>query len=654
MSNLKNEIREKIDWLNARQVEYDAGVPTVSDEKWDEVYFELQAEEKKSGIIYPDSPTQAIQFQTVSKLNKKRHNHPMLSLDKTKSIKEVSSFVKGHDWLAMFKMDGLTCSLTYENGELIAAETRGDGVEGEDIYHNALVISSIPKSIPNKSTTVIDGEIICTKDIFNKYFTSEYKNPRNFAAGSVRQLSNKETFSRKLTFVAWDLIEGIEDIDFFMHRLEKLDDWGFTTVPRIGDVETVAEAVEWLNKEKEITQYPIDGYVFKFESKSYGEQLGRTGHHFKNAIAYKFYDETYFTRLKYVQWQVGRGEELTPVAIFDPVEIEGTTVDRASLHNYSVMKEILGENPYGGEPLEVYKANEIIPQIKSAEKLDYGDIVRAGGTTVDGLGEIPLCPACGGVLEIIKSESGVENICCTNPHCEGKLINRIDHFVGKKGLDIKGLSKATIEKLIDWNWLNDIEDVFKLANHKTEWVNKNGFGEKSVKKILEAIEESKHCTLEKFISSLGITLIGERVAKEIVKHISTWEEFRQLIEEGFDFSEWDSFGVEKAYYLSTYDYALADRLIKYCIIQNSSKQESQELLNKVFCITGRLSNFKNRAELQAIIEEKGGKVVGSITNNVNYLINNDIESQSSKNKRAKELEIPIISEEDFIKNFLDI
>lgn len=654
MSNLKDEIREKIDWLNARQVEYDAGAPTVSDEKWDEVYFELQAEEKKSGIIYPDSPTQAIQFQTVSKLNKKRHNHPMLSLYKTKSIEEVSSFVKGHDWLAMFKMDGLTCSLTYENGELIAAETRGDGVEGEDIYHNALVISSIPKSIPNKSITIIDGEIICTKDIFNKYFASEYKNPRNFAAGSVRQLSNEETFSRKLTFVAWDLVEGIEDIDFFMHRLEKLDDWGFTTVPRIGDAETVAEAVEWLNEEKEITQYPIDGYVFKFESKSYGEQLGRTGHHFKNAIAYKFYDETYFTRLKYIQWQIGRGEELTPVAIFDPVEIEGTTVDRASLHNYSVMKEILGENPYGGEPIEVYKANEIIPQIKSAEKLDYGDIVRAGGVTVDGLGEIPLCPACGGVLEKIKSESGVENICCANPCCEGKLINRIDHFVGKKGLDIKGLSKATIEKLIDWNWLNDIEDVFKLTNHKTEWVNKNGFGEKSVKKILEAIEESKHCTLEKFISSLGITLIGERVAKEIVKHISTWEEFRQLIEEGFDFSEWDSFGVEKAYYLSTYDYTLADKLIKYCIIQNSSKQESQELLNKVFCITGRLSSFKNRAELQAIIEEKGGKVVGSITNNVNYLINNDIESQSSKNKRAKELEIPIISEEDFIKNFLDI
>lgn len=654
MSNLKDEIREKIDWLNARQVEYDAGAPTVSDEKWDEVYFELQAEEKKSGIIYPDSPTQAIQFQTVSKLNKKRHNHPMLSLYKTKSIEEVSSFVKGHDWLAMFKMDGLTCSLTYENGELIAAETRGDGVEGEDIYHNALVISSIPKSIPNKSITIIDGEIICTKDIFNKYFASEYKNPRNFAAGSVRQLSNEETFSRKLTFVAWDLVEGIEDIDFFMHRLEKLDDWGFTTVPRIGDAETVAEAVEWLNEEKEITQYPIDGYVFKFESKSYGEQLGRTGHHFKNAIAYKFYDETYFTRLKYIQWQIGRGEELTPVAIFDPVEIEGTTVDRASLHNYSVMKEILGENPYGGEPIEVYKANEIIPQIKSAEKLDYGDIVRAGGVTVDGLGEIPLCPACGGVLEKIKSESGVENICCANPCCEGKLINRIDHFVGKKGLDIKGLSKATIEKLIDWNWLNDIEDVFKLTNHKTEWVNKNGFGEKSVKKILEAIEESKHCTLEKFISSLGITLIGERVAKEIVKHISTWEEFRQLIEEGFDFSEWDSFGVEKAYYLSTYDYTLADKLIKYCIIQNSSKQESQELLNKVFCITGRLSSFKNRAELQAIIEEKGGKVVGSITNNVNYLINNDIESQSSKNRRAKELEIPIISEEDFIKNFLDI
>lgn len=361
------KIKKLVDFLNYHTYLYDHSAEIITDKEWDEKYFKLKELEEKTGLIYPDSPTQKIHFEKVFELNKIQHTHPMLSLDKTKDIEDIEKFVSGHDWLAMFKLDGLSCSLVYINGKFEHADTRGNGEIGEDITHNIYAVSNIPLTIDTKEEViVIDGEILCTTDNFEQ-FKNEYKNPRNFAAGSIRLLDAQECARRNLSFVAWDFIQGCKDIDFFMWRLEQLDDWGFTTVPRIGDAETVDDAIQFLNEEKEQTIYPIDGYVFRFESQKYYNSLGSTAHHFNGAIAYKFYDETYSTRLKYIDWTMGRTGVLTPVAVFDPIEIDGTIVERCSLFNLSVLKEKLGQ-PYIGQKLWVCKKNQIIPYIEKAEK----------------------------------------------------------------------------------------------------------------------------------------------------------------------------------------------------------------------------------------------------------------------------------------------
>ena len=364
-----DKIRDLINNLNKYTKLYDKGTPAISDKEWDDLYFELNRLEQETGIIYPDSPTQSINFQTVSKLNKVIHDKPpMLSLDKTKDIGILRSFVKGHDWIGMYKLDGLSCRLVYSNGNLVQASTRGNGIEGEDITHNANVIPSIPKSIPYLDTLIVDGEIICDYNSFKK-FEKEFKNPRNFAAGSIRQLSSEEATSRNLSFIAWDLIKGYNNIDSFFWKMEKLDELGFTTVPRVGDAETIEDAIKILDSiELNLNGlYPIDGYVFRFDSQKYYESLGSTEHHFRGAIAYKFYDEEYETTLKSIAYDVSRNGVLTPVAVFEPIEIDGSIVERASLHNLSVMEEKLGK-PYIGQKLWVSKRNMIIPYIERAEK----------------------------------------------------------------------------------------------------------------------------------------------------------------------------------------------------------------------------------------------------------------------------------------------
>lgn len=647
-------LRELIDELNRLTALYDAGTPEVSDEEWDNMYFELKKREEIDGVIYPDSPTQKISFTQISKLNKTEHSHPMLSLAKTKKVEELRDFVRGHDWLAMFKMDGLTCSLEYdENGNLVKAETRGNGIVGEDILHNIKVIKNVPKHIPTKERVIVDGEIICTIDDFED-FKEDYKNPRNFAAGSIRLLDSKECASRKLRFVAWDLVKGCEDIDFFIWRLEKLDDWGFEVVPAIGDAETVDDAIAWFDEERKtldrLKNYPIDGYVFKFESKKYGEELGRTDHHFKNAIAYKFYDETYTTRMKGIQWTMGRTGVLTPVAIFEPIEIDGSTVERASLHNVSIMREILGDCAYGGQQVEVFKANQIIPQIKSAVKMNYGDVVSRGGYSLnDNPSEKP-CPCCGAwSVEVVESNDGVLNAVCTNPQCEGKLTNRIDHFAGKKGLDIKGLSEKTIEKLIDWGWINGLTDIFNLEQHKTEWMAKNGFGAASVGKILDAINAAKNgANLASFISSIGIPLVGTRVSKEIVKYYPTWEDFRNAV--GGNWSDLDGFGPEMESAINSFDYTEADEIAEILTFEQPKVQTEVSpaiaINGKTFVITGKLS--RKRDEIKAEIESLGGKVTGSVSSKTDYLICNDKNSTTGKSADAKRLGIPVITEEEYL------
>lgn len=378
-------IRELIDILNAATASYNAGKPEMTDKEWDDLYFQLKQREEETDIIYPDSPTQSIYYEKTSELSKLNHVYPMRSLDKTKDPAEIESFVKGSDsdWTAMFKMDGLTAQLTYINGKLIRAETRGNGITGENITHNAKIVKNIPQKIKTKEERVIvNGEIICTYSNFEKYcaengIDSTKTHPRNIAAGAIRLLDAMECGSRNLSFVAWDLVEGLPNEDLFYYRLEQLDDWGFDTVPRVCDAETVDDAIEILDDMRDgvdaYTQdiykdYPIDGYVFRFNSQKYYDSCGYTDHHAKGAIAFKFYDEEHETKLLDIEWSMGRSGTLTPVAIFEPIVIEKTTVNRASLHNVSVLQEILGEKPYAGQKIYVIKSNMIIPQVVRAEK----------------------------------------------------------------------------------------------------------------------------------------------------------------------------------------------------------------------------------------------------------------------------------------------
>ena len=653
----KKLMNELIQYLNAATEAYDKGAPLITDEEWDDYYFQLVKTEEEAGFTLPNSPTQIIHYKTVSQLEKKKHNHPMLSLAKTKDIDEAVGAMQEKEYCMMLKLDGLTCSLHYLNGRLISAETRGDGIIGEDITHNAVVIKSIPKAISYKEELVIDGEMICTDSDF-EIFKNEYKNSRNFASGSIRLLDNRECAKRKLTFVAWDVIKGFEEEpckNSFMSKLGWLDQLGFYIVPYVKSQSVFfnpQEEIDYLKNKANQFGYPIDGIVFKIDDVEYGKSLGQTSHHFNNAIAYKFYDETYETKLKYIQWTMGRTGVLTPVAVFEPIEIDGAIVERASLHNVSVMKEIMGVC-YAGQKIEVFKANQIIPQIKSAEKYDYGTIIAHGGVTVDGFSGDLLCPVCGGGTAIERSESGTENLICLNENCEGKLVNKLDHFFGKKGLDIKGLSKATFEKLIDWGWVTSPQDVFLLGEKKLEWINKPGFGVASVTRILNAIESGSKCNLSSVISAAGIPLIGTTVSKSLAAIFGSYQDFRDAIDNNFDFTELDGFGWEMHKAISSFNFTEMDNIVNnYLQIEDTTKEQTaQSLQNLVFVITGKLKTFKNRDELKAAIEAHGGKVTGSVSGKTNYLINNDTESTSSKNKTAKQLGVQIISEMDFRKLF---
>ena len=647
-----------IDLANNLTRDYDLGHPTVSDESWDNLYFQIQELEEKLGIYYKHSPTQHIPYDVVNQLNKVEHGHKMLSLQKTKELSEIEKFLDNSDSLIMLKMDGLTCSLTYIDGELVSAETRGNGIIGEDILHNALQIRSIPNYIPRISgKLVVDGEIICTTKNF-EMFASEYKNPRNFAAGSIRLLDSKECAKRKLSFIAWDVIEGLDKYDLLSERLAHIENYGFTVVPYVfypawdaadNDV-PLEDMIDHLKIMAEKNGYPIDGAVAKFNSISYGKSLGETSHHFKNAMAYKFYDETYPTTLTNIEWTMGRTGVLTPVAIFEPVEIDGTIVERANLHNWTVLNETLHGKGWKGQKIEVFKANMIIPQIASAEEDNKYTKMYF---------EYPyVCPVCGSGT-VLRQDNDSAFICCGNDACEGKLINHLDHFCGKKGLDIKGLSKATLEKLIDWGWISNRHRLFSLEDYRDEWIKKPGFGAKSVDKILSAIETASHTEFHQYLSSLGIPLIGSTASKELAKHFENYAAMRVAMKNNFKFYDLPNFGIEMHKALYSYDWLGADAmigegtitLVNSFIPKEGVAEQNTSLEGLTFVITGKLNHFKNRDAIKDKIESLGGKVTGSVSKNTNYLINNDKNSTSSKNTSAKSLGIPILSEEDFIKTF---
>ena len=627
-----------------RDAYYNRGESIISDYDYDNLFDELQKLEEETGIILSNSPTQTVGYEVKSQLEKVKHSHPMLSLGKTKSVNDLIKFSNGKDCIISLKMDGLTVLNTYENGELIQSETRGDGEEGELITHNAKVFDNLPLQINNTHRFEIEGEAIITKNDFESinYKLSEenkYKNPRNLATGSVRQLDNKIAKERHVKFVAWKIPFGFTH---FTEGFNFAQSIGFEVVPYVtynSKTDDINVKIEELKAIAEDKSYPIDGLVITYDNVEYGKSLGFTGHHPKHSLSFKFYNEEVVTILKDIEWGMGRTGQLTPVAIFNYVFLNGTTVNRASLHNVTILKELqLGI----GDEITVYKANEIIPQLR--DNLTRSDTITIPST----------CPICGSPTKIEK-ENNSEVLTCTNQNCKGKLLKKLCHAVSKKALNIDGLSKATLQKFIDRGWLQCVEDIYHLPLYKDKISRMEGFGAKSTKNLMENIEKSKDITLDKFISALSIPLIGTTVSKDIAKFCDyDIEKFKLIMGKSpYKFTRIEEFGDKMAHSLFDWwsdnvkEFLELERHFRFKKMENNINVD--KLKGQNFVITGKLHYFANRDALKEKIESLSGKVVGSISSNTSFLINNDVNSTSSKNTKAKKLNIPIISEDDFIK-----
>lgn len=629
-------IQYLVDKLNKHTELYDKGVPEISDRAWDDMYFELLTLESDFGFILPNSPTQRVNYTVVNELQKVKHNHPMLSLDKTKDIEDIKSFIGNRDWIAMLKMDGLTCSLLYEDGQLVRAETRGDGEIGEDVTHNAMVIPSIPKRIPYKGRLVVDGEIICKLDDF-KEFEGEYKNARSFASGSIRLLDSNECAKRKLTFVAWDCIEGYDtECDTLNKKLTELIDYNFEIVSfTVLDLDNAARWLKDANDEH--NHYPIDGIVFKWNKCDEYVSAGRTEHHFRGGLAFKFYDELYETQLTDVEWTMGKTGSLTPTAIFETVQIDGCDISRASLHNISIIKKLGLTNNC---TVKISKRNEIIPQVE--------ECLQDGDSPI-----IPpkYCPVCGGETEVV-TENASEVLMCTNPNCSGKLLGRLKFFVSKPAANIEGLSEATLDFLITERWVKKFKDLYHLEEHRYEWEQFDGFGAKSVDKILKSIKESRNITCINFITALSIDGVGKSAAKTISDAFDgDFYEFIEAFDSGFDWTILTDIGDKTAQNINEYltknhieIWELAQEF--NFILPKRVKAKTNPFMDKTLCVTGKLNHF-TRDSINAKIVELGAKAASSVSKNCAYLITNEA-SGSSKYKKAVELNIPIITENEFL------
>ena len=642
-------MKNLIDKLNkASYAYYNTENPIMSDLEFDKLMDTLKEMERESGIIMSNSPTQKVGAPVLNELKKvKIEGKPMLSLDKVHSAEEVFMFAKNKKILGLIKCDGLSTRLIYENGKLVAAHTRGNGYEGSDVTEHVKCFLNVPLTINTTKRYVVDGESVIKDSDFSTL--EGFKNARNAASGALSLLDINEVKKRKLSFILWDVIEGDDDEDSLTERLNHAFKLGFEVVNG-GEISSKDLSIEKINKGNEYILnkakekgIPCDGVVWKFDSISYGDKMGSTSHHFNNGIAWKPEVEVMTTKLRDIEWTMGRTGILTPVAIFDTVDLDGSEVSRASLHNITVLKDTLHGMGWVGQEINVFKANMIIPQIAWAQEDDeyvkhYIDFPH-------------LCPICNKPTSI-KKDNDSEFLVCTNPSCEGQLVNKLEHFAGKKGLDIKHLSKATLEKLINWNWIENFEDIFLLKNHREEWINKTGFGVASVDRLLNSIEESKNTQLDKVIAAAGIPLVGTNVAKQLHSYINSWDEFRDKIKQRYNWAQYDGIGDVMCNSINNFNYDDIDAVIPYLnfiapkddvVIDNASK-----LQGKVFCVTGKVHIFKNRAELIANIEANGGKAVSAMSSKVNYLINNDINSTSSKNIQAKKAGIPIISEEDYL------
>ena len=641
-------MKELIDILNkAASVYYQGKDEIMSNFEYDRMYDELSALEKESGLVLAGSPTQKVGYEVLSELPKQTHPSPMLSLDKTKQVDELSSWLGGKEGLLSWKMDGLTVVLTYENGELLNAVTRGNGVVGEVITNNAKVFKNLPVNIPFKGRMVLRGEAIITYSEFKKINAllseeEQYKNPRNLCSGSVRQLNNEITAKRNVELYAFTLVEA-EGVDFKnsqQNKMEFMKEQGFQTVEyKVVTAKNIYETVEWFSEKVKTNDFPSDGLVLLYDDISYGESLGSTAKFPRNAIAFKWADETAKTKLTEVEWSASRTGLINPVAIFEPVELEGTTVSRASVHNISIVKELkLGI----GDTIEVYKANMIIPQI-------------AQNLTKSGSLEIPdKCPVCGEKTSIHK-ENDVEVLFCENPDCLAKKIKSISLFVSRDAMNIDGMSEATIEKFISKGFLHELADLFKLNRYKDEIISMDGFGEKSYEKLVKAAETAKITTTAKFIYSLGIANIGLSNAKMVCKAFSN--DLEKIRHASIDeLVEIDGVGEIIAesfvkFFANENNNHMVDDMLDIVTLEDEENDNANDMEGMNFVITGSVNHFSNRSEVKELIEGRGGKVTGSVTSKTKYLINNDSTSNSSKNKKAKELGVQIITEDEFIDMF---
>ncbi len=643
-----DRMKELIQVLNeAGKAYYQESREIMSNFEYDRLYDELQKLEKETGVILSKSPTQNVGFHVLSELPKEAHESPMLSLDKTKSVEELEEWLGSQKGILSWKLDGLTVVLNYNHGTLQKAVTRGNGEIGEVITNNAKVFSNIPLTISHQGELVLRGEAVIKYSDFNRIneeigdVAARYKNPRNLCSGSVRQLNNEITAQRNVNFMAFALVSA-EGVDFNNSRrvqFEWLKEQGFDVVDyKTVTRESLADTVKEFAKEVGNYDIPSDGLVLLLDDISYGQSLGRTAKFPRNAIAFKWADEIRETTLVKILWSPSRTGLINPVAIFEPVELEGTTVSRASVHNLSIMEALqLGE----GDQITVYKANMIIPQI-------------ADNLTRSGTIKIPEeCPVCSGKTEIRKVND-VKSLYCTNPDCQAKKIKSFSLFVSRDALNIDGLSEATLEKFIGAGFIREYADIFHLEQYEESITQMEGFGKKSYDNLIQAVKNASHTTLPRLIYGLGIAGIGLANAKMLCREFRfDFERMRHAEEE--ELISVPGIGKVLAdawinYFKQDKNNEMVDRLLSEVTIgQMAETEENTKLEGKIFVITGSVNHFENRKALQEAIEAQGGKVTGSVTSKTTYLINNDTTSNSSKNKKAKELGVPIISEEDFIK-----
>lgn len=650
-NNIAEKVRELTNQLHKASVAYyKYDNPIMSDKQYDELYDELEKLENESGIVLANSPTHYVQGYVLDELKKVKHTKPMLSAKKTKDSNEIKAFLKDYDWYCSYKMDGLTLVVRYnENGEFVQGITRGtDGIIGEDVTEQCRFIKNLPMKIPCSQPLELRGECVISYDEFNrinKEVPEPFKHPRGLAGGTLRTLDLNIVRDRNLAFIVFELVSPT--LTHKLEGLDALDKMGLETVQRCKPknketgVEDCIEAMQ-----PEFCKYPVDGLIFELNNTELSKSLGATSHHENCRMALKWEDETYPTTLKYVDWTMGKFGTLTPTAVFEPVEIDGSIVERASLHNISVMKD-LGIKT-SGQTVYVYKSNMIIPQIDSVEPINKEEKL------------IPdKCPICGQSTKIVKDNNS-EVLVCTNDNCKGKLLGKLTHATSKNALNIENLSESTIEKFINLGWLNSIQDMYHLSDHENEMKTLDGFGKKSVEKLLASIEKSRNTSLEHFLYSLSIPLLGKSASKMISEAVD------------YDVQEFASIMYDKGAkffrYLPGIGDAIIDSLQTYWNKNESEfmsltfelhfekkKNPINLILNntsldgKTFVVTGSVNHYKNRDELKADIVAYGGKVVGSVSSKTDYLINNDINSTSSKNQKAKSLNIPIITEEDFIK-----